>query len=165
MERPESAVGATALPQRAVPLVERPCTRLASMVFVALFALSVLPMTVSGCCPPFSDASGGEPAPASDRASTGAPSAVPTTQGATSVGGLGETQVRVGGGSVPAWPPSGPGCEKLVACCEAAQRVEPALGLGCQLSAAQRPVDCAGALQTVTSMIREMGRPLPDPCR
>jgi hypothetical protein len=122
---------------------------------------------VGGCCPLFSPTPAEDPARPGSPPSATPPSAAPPAPGEAPAvsgnGGLGGTQVQLGGG--PVWPPSGPGCEKLVACCESAQRLEPAIGLGCQLSVAQRPVDCAVALQSVTSMIREMGRPLPDACR
>jgi hypothetical protein len=74
----------------------------------------------------------------------------------------GGSQVLSDGKAV--WPPKGPGCENLVKCCDAASKKDSAVGLACQLSLAADP-DCAKALQSVKSMITQMGQALPPECK
>ncbi|MEM9195488.1 MAG: hypothetical protein AAGF12_40335 [Myxococcota bacterium] len=69
-------------------------------------------------------------------------------------------QVEVEGQSV--WPPEGPSCEALIACCEGADAL-PAVGLFCRLSVVEQP-GCAEALALVRTHIREQGHPLPEAC-
>jgi hypothetical protein len=78
-------------------------------------------------------------------------------------GGLGGSQVQVDGR--PVWPPQGPGCDQLVACCRDGTAIDSAIGLSCQLSMATDGATCPGALQSVRAMIAELGRPLPASCQ
>jgi hypothetical protein len=78
--------------------------------------------------------------------------------------GLGGTEMLVEG--TPIWPPQGPGCAELVACCEAfvGDDVAPrAMQLACQLSVAKGP-DCPRALDTVQTIVHENGEALPASC-
>jgi hypothetical protein len=78
--------------------------------------------------------------------------------------GLGGAELLVEG--TPIWPPQGPGCAALVACCEgfAGDGDAPrALQLACQLSVAKGP-DCPRALDTVETIAHEAGGALPSSC-
>lgn len=77
-------------------------------------------------------------------------------------GGLGGTQVNVD--RRPAWPPQGPGCERLVACCQQASSALSDIGMFCQMSVAMPPVDCARALTEVRSYLAERGAQTPAVC-
>jgi hypothetical protein len=72
------------------------------------------------------------------------------------------TQVQFGGRTV--WPPQGPGCDRLVRCCDAAASSAGFIRLACQLSVAKRPLDCGKSLTTVTNILKEKGLALPAPC-
>lgn len=72
--------------------------------------------------------------------------------------------VKVSSGGKPVWPPTGPGCEKLVQCCKVASASVRAIGLACQLSVAKPPVDCGKALKTVTGIMKEQGKTPPKEC-
>jgi hypothetical protein len=63
------------------------------------------------------------------------------------------------------WPPSGPGCGRLVACCDAASKESSAVGLACQLSVGTRPLDCGKALESVQGIIAELGLKMPEACK
>jgi hypothetical protein len=79
-------------------------------------------------------------------------------------GGLGGTEVLVDG--KPVWPPKGPGCAELVACCNGFsgdQIADKAMGLVCQLSVTKE-ADCPRALATVRAVVREKGATLPASC-
>jgi len=65
----------------------------------------------------------------------------------------------------PVWPPEGPGCERLVACCDAASKDSSAVGLACQLSVAAEPLDCVKALDSVRNIISELGLKTPGDCK
>jgi hypothetical protein len=78
--------------------------------------------------------------------------------------GLGKTEVDVDG--KPVWPPQGPGCAELVACCSgfSGSGVEvDAMRLVCQFSVAKK-ADCPRALATVRSVLSEKGEPSPAAC-
>ena len=62
------------------------------------------------------------------------------------------------------WPPKGPGCDKLVACCEAADKLGGTIGLSCQLSVAIQPPDCKKAVDSVVGTIKELGAAPPAEC-
>jgi hypothetical protein len=74
----------------------------------------------------------------------------------------GESQVLTGGQAV--WPPTGPGCDRYVACCQAAGAMASDLGLACQLAVATPPVDCAAALASIRGMISQRGQAPPPAC-
>jgi hypothetical protein len=79
--------------------------------------------------------------------------------------GLGKTEVVVDG--KPVWPPQGPGCADLVACCNgfSGSGVEiDAMQLVCQFSVTKR-ADCPRALTTVRSVVSEKGEQAPAACR
>jgi hypothetical protein len=65
----------------------------------------------------------------------------------------------------PLWPPEGPGCERLIACCNAASKESSAVGLACQMSVAAEPLDCAKALESVQGIISELGLMTPGECK
>lgn len=65
----------------------------------------------------------------------------------------------------PLWPPEGPGCERLIACCNAASRESSAVGLACQMSVAVKPLDCGKALESVQGIISELGLKTPGECK
>ena len=65
----------------------------------------------------------------------------------------------------PVWPPEGPGCDRLIACCNAASEESSAVGLACQMSAAAKPLDCAKALESVQGIISELGLKTPAECK
>ena len=77
-------------------------------------------------------------------------------------GDLGEHKVIADGMSV--WPPAGPGCEPLVACCRAAAALDRAMGLACQLSVARQTVDCGKARAMMRRLIGERKMAVPGPC-
>jgi len=78
-------------------------------------------------------------------------------------GGLpGGMDVTTDGHSV--WPPHGPGCDQLVACCQAAASAASDVSLFCQMSVATQPVNCATAMQSVRSYLGERGMPTPPQC-
>lgn len=74
--------------------------------------------------------------------------------------GLGLVAVSLDG--KPVWPPSGPGCEKLIACCNPLAS-DDALALACQL-AMGRDRECAVAQETVMQMVLEQGKVMPPSC-
>lgn len=76
--------------------------------------------------------------------------------------GLGLTAVSLEG--KPVWPPNGPRCENLIACCVALTAADQGQGLFCQF-AIGRDGSCAVALQTMTQITVEQRRPVPPPCR
>lgn len=65
----------------------------------------------------------------------------------------------------PLWPPEGPGCDRLVECCNSASRDSSAVGLACQLSVAEKPQDCVKALDSVRGIISELGLKTPGECK
>jgi len=65
----------------------------------------------------------------------------------------------------PVWPPKGPGCERLVECCNSASKDSSAVGLACQLSVGAKPLDCVKALDKVRGIISELGLKTPGECR
>lgn len=65
----------------------------------------------------------------------------------------------------PVWPPEGPGCDRLVECCNAASKESSAVGLGCQLSVGAKPLDCVKALDKVRDIISELGLKTPAECK
>ncbi len=75
---------------------------------------------------------------------------------------LGNTRITSDGRNV--WPPTGPGCDVLVRCCEAAQATESSVALFCQISAAAGR-SCAEQLESVRTYIRERGTALPAACQ
>jgi hypothetical protein len=78
--------------------------------------------------------------------------------------GLGGSEVSVDGR--PVWPPQGPGCAELVACCNGFrgdQVADKAMGLACQLSVTKE-ADCPRALGTVRAIVREKGATPPAAC-
>lgn len=77
-------------------------------------------------------------------------------------GGLGGTQVTTGGRA--AWPPQGPNCERLVACCQQASSSMSDVALMCQMSVATPPVDCLRALGEVRQYLTERQAPVPPLC-
>jgi hypothetical protein len=64
----------------------------------------------------------------------------------------------------PVWPPTGPGCDRYAACCQAASATASDIGLACQLAVATPPVDCAAALTSIRNMIGERGQTPPPAC-
>lgn len=74
---------------------------------------------------------------------------------------LGGMCMSSGGKSL--WPPTGPGCERLVACCKAmSSDLKPATG--CLLAPMAYPGDCPAMLKSATSMAKEQGKDLPAAC-
>src|SRR5262245_3028504 len=68
--------------------------------------------------------------------------------------GLGESEVLVEG--TPVWPPEGPSCAELVACCQGfvGQDVPAkAMRLACQFSVAKAP-DCPRAIETIETIVK-----------
>jgi hypothetical protein len=63
----------------------------------------------------------------------------------------------------PAWPPVGPGCDALVACCKDAAPGRPDVDLACQLGAATR--DCAQGRKAVVELLDSDGTAVPATCR
>lgn len=63
----------------------------------------------------------------------------------------------------PVWPPSGEGCEALVACCGAMGAAESSVHLMCQLAAANGGT-CAEMKTLATSYFREKGQTPPAVC-
>lgn len=107
--------------------------------------------------------------------SRGAESMGPTRVGPLSrKGGPGQVSIKpspqspggvaVSTGGKDVWPPKGPGCDKYVACCNAASRVARSVGLACQLTVARQPVDCVKALVTVKAIMTEQGKTPPKAC-
>ena len=74
----------------------------------------------------------------------------------------GGTNVEVNGHDV--WPPQGPGCERSVACCDAAAQVDSSSQLMCQLSAAADGFDCNAGLATMRTYLGERGVAVPAAC-
>lgn len=116
------------------------------------------------CCPLLTETSSTGPViqvpPPTVQGPTGGPGAPTTIGPPTSPGG--PVQVNVGGQNV--WPPQGPGCERLVSCCDAASAVNSAISLSCRLSVARQPVDCAASLTQVRNIMREMNVAEPAAC-
>lgn len=75
--------------------------------------------------------------------------------------GLGKVAVKLDG--KPIWPPSGPGCDKLIACCTPLAS-DDGLAILCQF-ALGRDRECAVAQRTVTQIVAENGMALPPACR
>jgi hypothetical protein len=75
--------------------------------------------------------------------------------------GFGNVTVRLEG--KPVWPPSGPGCERLIACCTPLAS-DDSLALACQF-AVGRDRECAIAQQTIRQIVMENGLALPPSCR
>jgi len=63
----------------------------------------------------------------------------------------------------PAWPPVGPGCDALVACCKDASTGRPAIDLACQMSAVEP--DCAQGRKAVVELLDHDGAAVPASCR
>jgi hypothetical protein len=62
----------------------------------------------------------------------------------------------------PVWPPSGPGCAELVACCNAAVAKDESIGLLCQVMVAAEmakanPQPCPAARANVVASLDEVG--------
>lgn len=74
---------------------------------------------------------------------------------------LGNTQVQVDGRNV--WPPTGPGCAELAACCAAAGSSD--VGMFCQMSVATLPLNCVAALGSVRTYLGERGMAVPPACQ
>lgn len=62
-----------------------------------------------------------------------------------------------------AWPPVGPGCEQLVACCKDASTGRPDIDLACQISAAVP--DCPTGRKAVVELLDSDGSAVPASCR
>jgi len=62
------------------------------------------------------------------------------------------------------WPPQGPGCDRYVACCNAAKSQGGQVGMACQMIVALAPVDCAEATRQLVKVIQEMGKTVPLEC-
>jgi hypothetical protein len=62
-----------------------------------------------------------------------------------------------------AWPPVGPGCDALVACCKDAAVGRPDVDLACQLSAVKP--DCEEGRKAVVELLENDGASVPDACR
>jgi hypothetical protein len=123
---------------------------------------STSPTTDPGAPPPIGMPPIGAPptgAPPTGTPPTGTPPVEISPPGPGS--GSGGPQVQVGGQNV--WPPQGPGCERYVACCDAASGSS-AIQLSCRLSVARQPVDCNASLTQVTNIMREMNVPVPAAC-
>lgn len=76
-------------------------------------------------------------------------------------GGLGGYAVQLNG--EPVWPPTGPACDKLVACCTALAATAKPLALSCLLATA-RDKTCSTALSTSIAIATEQSYPLPASC-
>src|SRR5450432_1358275 len=63
-----------------------------------------------------------------------------------------------------AWPPVGPGCDALVACCKDAATGRPDVDLACQMSAV-KPPDCERGRKAVVELLDHDGAPVPASCR
>jgi hypothetical protein len=77
-------------------------------------------------------------------------------------GGGGGTDVQVDGTST--WPPSGPGCEAYIACCNDAKSLDSSVDLMCQLTIAGSP-NCDAAKATVKEYVTELGKTAPSSCQ
>lgn len=69
----------------------------------------------------------------------------------------------------PVWPPSGPGCDALVACCDDAAAVDKGASFGCQLAIAAanekgEPEPCVAARADVVAMLTEQKAAIPATC-
>jgi hypothetical protein len=76
-------------------------------------------------------------------------------------GGLGGFALHLNG--APLWPPTGDGCEKLVACCNSLAALAKPLALSC-LMAIARDKTCRAALSTSVAVAKEQSYPLPASC-
>lgn len=76
-------------------------------------------------------------------------------------GGLGGYSIQLDG--APIWPPSGAGCEKLVACCTSLAATAKPLALSCLLAIA-RDKTCSVAFSTSVAIATEQSYPLPTSC-
>lgn len=141
----------------------------ASSLLLGVFYCLVLAWLPAGCCGDYFGAEPGDddiviqpspqdPAPAPQPVGGDDPQVV-ISAGA---GGLGGMQISSGGRAV--WPPSGPGCDRYVECCNAAVAVDSSLGLACQLFVVTEPVNCNTGLTQVRSQLTELGREVPTPC-
>lgn len=62
-----------------------------------------------------------------------------------------------------AWPPVGPGCDALVACCKDAAVGRPEVDLACQLSAVEP--DCEEGRKAVVELLEHDDASVPAACR
>ena len=74
---------------------------------------------------------------------------------------LGGMCMSSGGKSL--WPPSGPGCERVVSCCRAmSSDTSPAAR--CLLASVAYPDDCTAMLKTIAAMAKEHGEDVSAAC-
>lgn len=66
-------------------------------------------------------------------------------------------------GDKPVWPPSGPGCAELIACCDGAASVESSASLFCQLGLAAGK-SCPDTQALVVAYLAEKRLPAPAAC-
>jgi hypothetical protein len=95
-------------------------------------------------------ACGGSPPPAEEPAA-GAPTMVLFTEGE------------------PVWPPSGPGCDALIACCDDAATVDKGANFAYQLAIAAanekgEPEPCVAARADIAAMLAEQNAAIPATC-
>jgi hypothetical protein len=76
-------------------------------------------------------------------------------------GGLGGYSIQLDG--APIWPPSGAGCEGLVACCSSLAAMAKPLALSCLLAIA-RDKTCSVAFSTAVAIATEQSYSLPASC-
>jgi hypothetical protein len=136
-----------------------------------LLTLSLVVLTLAGACGQKAQPSGDRPSPRADAGPGDASAPRPddpmrqrpdVTIRPGGPGDLGDQKVVADGMTV--WPPTGPGCEPLVACCRAAAGLDRAMGLACQLSVARTPVDCGKALAMVRRLMGERMMAVPAAC-
>jgi hypothetical protein len=145
----------------------------ASSLALVLFCATLVANGVCGCG--FRDEGSGPPAPQPQQPQQIVPAPLPPATPPASPpgqqpeavviapgGGLSGMQVQVDGR--PVWPPQGPGCDQLVACCRDGTAIDSSIGLACQLSMAIDGATCPNAMASVRSSIAEMGRAVPPSC-
>jgi len=135
--------------------------RLAMRPIALVGLLALCTIATAGCCCPVG-AFAPSPPPPAPAPMPMPPAPMPEPPSGPPSAPPGGGQVQVGGRNV--WPPVGPGCDRYIACCEAARSVNSAIGLACQLSVSTPPVDCVHARAQIRQMITEMGSAPPPEC-
>ncbi len=74
----------------------------------------------------------------------------------------GEPNVQVGGQNT--WPPTGPDCDRYVACCDAARQISSSADLFCRLSLADQTFTCTSGIGEVRNYLTELGNTPPPAC-
>ena len=98
------------------------------------------------------------PAPGTGPAPSPGPAPAPGPTG----GGFPAVEVEVDGQNV--WPPSGPGCDALIRCCDAAAALHQPAELACRMFIAADTGDCPGARAGIHQYLIESGVSPPAAC-